>query len=621
LSFFSRKTHADGRNGPPAAPVTLRGRARLALQTLPKAFGLVWKATPRLTLAHAILTVVQAFLPAVAIYFSKVIVDGVIHAAQAPSRVETEQVLLLVALWFAVQLLSSLLQTVNHLVGSLQSDLLSNYVSTLLMEKANTLDLSYFENARFYDKLENARREASFRPAHMVHQFFGFLASSVTLFSVAGILAALSWWLVLLVLAVSIPSLIFQAKFSGQFFELMTGRAPDQRRLYYFGHLLTTDTPVKELRLFGLHETLFDRYRKLFARFYRENRKLTVRRTTSEFALGALGTILSGVTYGYVVVQTIAGRLTIGELTLYYQAFQQSQNQLSGILLSITSTYENALFLNNLFEFLSYAPVLPVRSDPLPVPKPIREGIVLEHVSFKYPETDKWVLRDISFTIRAGQTVALVGANGAGKTTLVKLLSRLYDPDDGRISIDGVDLRDFDPAALRGRIGVIFQDYVRYQLSAGENIGFGRVEAMDDIARIERSAAKAGADAVIAALPQAYATPLGRWFQDGQELSIGQWQKIALARAFMRDADLLILDEPTASLDVRSEYEVFQAFHKLTAGKMALLISHRFSTVRMASRIIVIEDGRVIEDGSHDDLVLRGGRYAELFGMQAASYR
>ncbi len=618
---FPRARTRDGRPVRPNQPETFRARARLAFQMIPKALGLVWEATPRFATTNAILTVVQGVLPAITLYFSKAIVDGVIKAFQVQTRAQTQYVLTLVALWFGVQLLASLLQTVSQLVTSLQSDLLSNYISVRLMEKANALDLSYFENAQFYDKLENARREAGYRPSQMVTQLFGLLRSTVTLVSVIGVLASLSWWLVLLVVAVSIPSFIYQAKYSGQFFTLLTGRAPDQRRLNYLSYLLTTDSPVKELRIFGLHGTLLERYRQIFAKFYKENRDLTVRRTASQFALGALGTVVSGLTYIYVVLEVIAGHITVGGLTLYYQAFQQSQSQVSNILSGIGSTYENSLFLSNLFAFLAYAPELPVRADPLPVPTPIREGIVLDHVSFKYPGTEKWVLEDISFAIRPGETVALVGANGAGKTTLVKLLTRLYDPTEGRITIDGIDLRDFDPAALRSRVGVIFQDYVKYQLTAGENIGFGRIEAIADTGRIERSAVEAGAEAVIAALPQGYETPLGRWFQDGQELSIGQWQKVALARAFMRDADLLILDEPTSSLDVRSEYEVFQAFGDLTEGKMAVLISHRFSTVRMAGRIVVIEDGRVIENGTHDELILHGGRYTELFDMQAASYR
>ncbi len=596
-------------------------RVWLSSQMVPRALGLVWRATPRYATINAAITVVMGVLPAITLYFSKLIVDGVVVAARTQPHADTAHVLVLVAAWFAVQLFQSLLNTVSNLVSSLQSDLLGNHISVGIIEKANALDLSYFENAQFYDKLENARREAGYRPGAMVGQVFSVLRSLITLVSVVGVLASLSPWLVLLVVAVCIPSLVYQVKYSGQFFTLLTGRAPEQRKLNYLGWLLTTDGPVKELRIFGLHGTLLERYRTLFAKFFRENRDLTVRRSVSQLALGVLGTVVSGLTYVYVVVAVIAGRITIGGLTLYYQAFQQCQGSFSMLVSSVANMYENSLFLSNLFDFMAFATELPVRDDPLPMPPVIQEGITLDHVSFKYPGTDKSVLEDISFTIHAGETVALVGANGAGKTTLVKLLTRLYDPTEGRILVDGTDLRDFDPAEVRSRAGVIFQDYVKFQLSVRENVGFGRIEALDDQMRIENAVAEAGAGGVIAGLPEGYDTPLGRWFQDGQELSIGQWQKIALARAFMRDADLLILDEPTASLDVRSEYEVFQAFHDLTAGKMAVLISHRFSSVRMADRIVVIEDGRVIENGTHDSLLLAGGRYAELFDLQAASYR
>jgi len=613
----------DGGNRPvrPNQPQTARERARLTFQMIPRALGLVWEATPRYATANAALTVVMGVLPAITLYFSKLIVDGVILAAQTQNPADATYVVQLVATWFGVLLFQSLLNSASNLLGSLQSDLLSNFISTRIIEKANALDLSYFENAQFYDKLENARREAGYRPNAMVGQVFGVLRSFITLVSVVGVLASLSGWLVLLVVAVSIPSLIYQIRYSGQFFSLLTGRAPEQRKLNYLNWLLTTDGPVKELRIFGLHDTLLERYRKLFDKFFLENRDLTIRKSASQFAIGALGTVVSAVTYVYVVFEVIAGRITVGGLTLYYQAFQQSRNTTTEILSGIGGMYENALFLSNLFDFMAFAPELPVRPEPVPMPAVIREGITLDHVSFKYPGTDKWVLEDINFTIAAGETVALVGANGAGKTTLVKLLTRLYDPTDGRILIDGIDLRDFDPAEVRSRAGVIFQDYVKFQLTVRENVGFGRIEAIDDQARIENAVAEAGAEGVISDLPQGYDTPLGRWFADGQELSIGQWQKVALARAFMRDADLLILDEPTASLDVRSEYEVFQAFHDLTAGKMGVLISHRFSTVRMADRIVVIEHGRVIENGTHDSLLLAGGRYAELFDLQAASYR
>lgn len=605
----------------PQVPPTILGRARLVLATVPKALGLVWAASPRLATAHVTLTVLQGALPAVTIWFSKAIVDGVVAAARSGIRADAVHVLVLVALWFGVQLLTAFLGALIQLVSSLQSDLLSNHLAIRVMEKAATLDLSYFEDSRFYDKLENVRNQATFRPMQLAVQLFGLLRSGVTLLSVVGVLGTLSWWLVLLVIVISIPSLIYQAKYGGQMFAIQTGRAQNQRRLHYLSYLLTTDSPAKELRIFGLHRTLLERYRQIFADFYHENRSLNFRRTGSQMALGTLGTLLSGLTYAWVVLRTIAGKLTLGQLTLYYQAFQQSQAQLGNLLSAIAGAYEHSLFLTNLFEYLSYVPSLPVRPQPSTIPSPIRRGLALENVSFKYPGTVPWVLRNVTFTVRPGEAIALVGANGAGKTTLVKLLARLYDPAEGRITLDGVDLRDFDPTELQRRVGVIFQDYLRYQLTVRENIGFGRVEAMHDSDRVARAAARAGADSVIAGLPEGYATPLGRWFHDGQELSVGQWQKIALARAFMRDADLLILDEPTSSLDVRSEYEVFRAFAELTKAKMSVLISHRFSTVRMADRILVIEDGAILEQGSHDQLIARGGRYAELFEMQAASYR
>jgi len=611
------KRHSHRRKQPEKRP----GRPQLAFRVVPQALALVWRASPRFTLLNALLTILQGVLPAILFSLSKNIVDGALQALRAQTRAGTQHVFFVVAFWIALQVVSAVLNALGTLITSLQSDLLSHSINVQIITKASDLDLAYFENAQFYDKLENARREAGYRPGQMVVQLFTLLQQMITLLSVIGILASLSWWLTVLVIAASIPSMLFLAKYSRESYILQTRRAPEQRQLNYLGLLLTTDTPVKELRIFGLHNTLLERYRQIFAKFYRENRNVTARRTLAQLVTLILGILISGASYVYAVAEVIAGQITIGGFTLYYQAFQRSQTSVMNIVTGINSMYENALFLSNLFDFLAFAPELPVRPDPVPVPQPIREGIVLEHVSFKYPGTDTWVLEDISFAIRPGETVALVGANGAGKTTLVKLLTRLYDPTEGSITIDGIDLRDFDPAALRSRVGVIFQDYVKYQLTAGENIGFGRIEAMEEAGRIERAAVKAGADAVIAGLPQGYDTPLGRWFQDGQELSIGQWQKVALARAFMRDADLLILDEPTSSLDVRSEYEVFQAFGDLTEGKMAVLISHRFSTVRMAGRIVVIEDGRVIEDGSHDELLLRGGRYAELFDLQAASYR
>jgi len=596
-------------------------RGRIVLRTIPRTAKMVWEAAPGLTAVNTVVVLVGGIIPTLSVYLMKLVVDSVVRAIQVNSQAETKHVLFIVVLWSGTQILSAVVGACSQFISGLQRDLVGNHVNVLQIEKASTLDLQYFEDHHFYDKLERAQREANSRPAQMIDQIFSLIKNAITLLSMLGLIASLSLWLVVLVVAASLPSLFVQARYSTQFFSLLSLRAPEQRRLSYLSWLLTTDIPAKEVRVFGLCDSLLGQYKALFARFFRENRDLALRRGAAQVGLVALATLVSGIMYLYVVLKVLAGRITIGGLTLYYQACQQSSQSMNVLLFGLSNMYENSLFLTNLFDFLDYQPRLSISPTPQAIPAPINRGIVLEHISFRYPGTDEWVLKDISFTIRANEAVALVGDNGAGKTTLVKLLTRLYDPTEGRILIDGIDLRDFDPAELRSRIAPVFQDYMHYQVTARENIGFGCIEELGNEERIRWSAERAGAAEVIRSLPLGFATPLGRWFQDGHELSIGQWQKMALARAFMRDADLLILDEPTASLDVRSEYEVFEAFHNLTKGKMAVLISHRFSTVRMADRIVVIEEGRVIEEGSHDELLLRSGRYAELFDLQAASYR
>jgi ATP-binding cassette subfamily B protein len=434
-------------------------------------------------------------------------------------------------------------------------------------------------------------------------------------------MARLGWVVAALALIAPIPSFIASSRYGWHGYWLTRRQSPDRRRMGYFLDLLTKDTYNKEIKLFGLGEHFTERWKVIADRFYRENQALLTRRSIMGFLWGSLTTLVTSGTFLYVALQAIARRLTIGDLTLYTQAVGSVQSSFQGILGSISSLYENGLYLNNLFDFLDYEPAIRNRPDAVPLERPLRAGIEFRNVSFTYPGKSAPALSDVSFTVDLDETVALVGQNGAGKTTIVKLLTRLYDPDAGQILLAGRDIRDYDLASLRSAIGVIFQDYVTYFFSAAENIGVGRLAEMEDRPRIEAAASQSGADAVIERLPSGYDTTLGRWFDEGYQLSGGEWQKVALARAFMRDADILVLDEPTASLDARAEYEIFARMQRLTEGKMALFISHRFSTVRLADRILVLEGGAIKEDGTHEALLALGGTYAELFNLQAAAYR
>jgi ATP-binding cassette, subfamily B, bacterial len=601
-----------------------------ALRHLWPFLAMVWRTSPPLTGASMLLRLLRALLPIVALYVGKLIIDDVVLLVQAPDKPETFQqwlrsgllnrlgVLLLAE--FAVSVLTDVLGRVVSLVDSLLSERVSNASSVRLMEHAATLDLEDFEDADFQDQLERARRQTSGRMALMA-QLFGQAQDIVTVVSLAAALVVYSPWLILLLLVALVPAFVGEAHFNAQSYSLDYRRTPERRELDYLRQTAASVETAKEVKIFGLNGFLIDRYVRLATDFYTANRRLAQRRAFWGALFTTIGTIGYYLAYTYVAWRTLAGQFTVGDLTFLAGSFRRLRTLLEGLLASFSSTAGQALYLDDLFSFFEVEPEIVSPENPRPFPKPIRQGFVFENVGFMYPGSERWAVRHLSFALRAGEVVALVGENGAGKTTLVKLLTRLYDPDEGRILLDGRDLREYDLDGLRGNMGVIFQDFVRYNLSAADNIAVGRISARNDLARIERAARRSQADEVIGKLPAGYEQIIGKRFKSGVELSGGEWQKIAIARAYMREAEVLILDEPTAALDARSEYEVFRRFKELSEGKTAILISHRFSSVRMADRILVLADGKVEAAGTHEELVAQRGRYSELFELQAAGYR
>ena len=588
----------------------------------PQAVKLVWQTNRWATIGLGFLTLVGALLPASQAWVGKLIVDGVVASIQrgaAPEQVRSVFVYLIIEL--ALFLLSAGLNHARRLIQQLIQLQLANRIRGEIIHKALNLDLAFFEHPDFYDRLQNARRESGYKPVDLINDTFLIVQNTITLISFAVLLLRFSPWLVIILLVTSVPAFIAETRFAEEGFRLLTYRAPETRQINYLSRLLTEDTSAKEIKLFNLGETLLARYMTLFEKFFHEDKSLALRRAVAGFSLGLIATLGFYGSYAWIVWQTVHGRISLGDMTLYLTIFRQGQTTFQGILSGVGNIYENNLFMANLFDFLGLKPQMVIADQLQKLTVPLRQGIEFRGVGFRYPDTEEWALRDIDLTIRPGEKIALVGPNGAGKTTLIKLLSRLYDPTEGTILIDGIDIRELDPLDLRQRIGVIFQDFVRYHLAASENIGFGQVEALDRLEQIIESARKSGAHSIIENLPDGYQTMLGRWFRGGHELSVGQWQKIALARAFMRDAEILVLDEPTASLDAETEYEIFRRFQELTVGKMAILISHRFSTVRMADRIVVIQEGRIAEIGSHHDLLNQGGIYGHLFSLQAEGYR
>jgi ATP-binding cassette, subfamily B, bacterial len=588
----------------------------------------VWRSSPKATTGLALLTVISAMSgPAIA-YVGKLIVDAVVAARGSGDAVAVRRALVFVALELGLIIGAALLERTLGLVRQLVGARLAIDVNVMILEKALTLKLQHFEDSEFYDKLTRARREASSRPLALVQQNFQALRNALTLAGYIALLSSFSPWLVLVLLGASVPAFASEAVFSAKNFRLRNKRAPESRQLNYLEYVISNDEHAKEVKLFGLGRLLLDRYRKLAETIFTEDRKLAVRRTAWGFSLSLLSTLAFYGCYALIVASTVRGKLSLGDMTLYLVAFRQGQQSFQSILTAVAGMYEDTLYMSNLFEFLSIpvdtTPALMPAGNGAPkaLPAPGTElGIRFENVGFRYPGSERWALRGVNLFVPRGQSLALVGENGAGKTTFIKLMTRLYDPSEGRVLLDGQDLAQWDERDLRRRLGIIFQDFNQYYFALRENIGVGSIEHLDDQSRIERAVERGGARELVSQLTAGLDTQLGRWFQGGVELSGGQWQKVALARAFMRqEADILVLDEPTAALDAEAEHAIFQRFRELAEGRTTILISHRFPTVRMADRIVVLEKGAIIEMGSHAELVAAGGRYAHLFTLQAQGY-
>ncbi len=584
-----------------------------------RALDLVWTTSRPLTFTLAILTLVAGVLPAVIAYIGQLIVDGVVAASMAADP-DTRYVIKLVVLEAFVVILVAASQRGISASQSILRALLGQRVNVMILEKAMTLELMHFEDSEFYDKMTQARREASSRPLSLVNRTFGLVQNAISLSSYAVLLYAFSPWAVVILIGAGLPSFFAEAKFSGDAFKLFRWRSPDTRMQMYLETVIAREDNIKEVKLFQLGGRLLQRYRDIFNKLFVEDRKLTLRRDTWGFVLGLLSTAAFYGAYAWIVVTTIAGAITLGAMTMYLVLFRQGQSAVAAILSSISGMYEDNLYLSNLYEYLEQ-PIRTRVGTAAHGPHP-EQGLEFEDVSFAYPGAKDKALKNISFSLRPGQSLALVGENGSGKTTLIKLMTRLYDPTEGRILLDGLDLQDWDVDTLRRRIGVIFQDFGRYQFSVGENIGAGDVRYIEDADRWKKAAETGMAAPFIDDMPDGYETQLGRWFKGGRELSGGQWQKIALSRAFMRsDADILVLDEPTAAMDASSEAAIFDHFRSVSSNKMTILISHRFSTVRAAEKIIVIHEGAILEEGDHESLIELGGQYAHLFNLQARGYQ
>lgn len=585
-----------------------------------RALELVWSTNRTLTVALALLTFIAGVLPASVAYIGSLIVDAVARAIQAPLVSGSRQVAELVFLEGALVAMIAAAQRGLSLCQSLLRAQLGQRVNVMILEKALTLDLQHFEDSEFYDKLTRARREASTRPLSLVTRTFGLVQNGISLASYGALLSHFSSWAVVVLLLAGLPAFIAETKFSGDAFRLFRWRSPETRMQIYLETVIAREDHAKEVKLYGLGPRLLERYRDIFRRLYKEDRALTIRRDAWGFALGLVGTVALYGAYAWIAVSTVRRAITLGQMTMYVALFRQGQSAVSAILSAVGGMYEDNLYLSTLYEYLETQ--VPQPSGAASTGPHPEEGILFEDVSFMYPGAERPALEHITLRLTPGASLALVGENGSGKTTLIKLLTRLYQPTSGRILLDGRDLAQWAEQALRERIGVIFQDFTRYQMLVGENVGAGDERYFEDESRWREAAVKGMASEFIDTLPAGYQTQLGKWFKDGRELSGGQWQKIALSRAFMRTrADILVLDEPTAAMDAQAEADIFEHFRQLAKDRITILISHRFSTVRMADQIAVLDQGRIVECGSHEELMRLNGRYAHLFTLQARGYR
>jgi ATP-binding cassette subfamily B protein len=592
-----------------------------ALSNIPRLLKMVWETNPYLTIATIVNRVILSALPVAILYIGKLFINEVVMLIHSSDKTLSHAYLWkLVAIEFILVIATNALNRVILLIDVLLGDRLSNYSFMKIMSHAATLDLEQFEDSVFYDKLERARQQCIGRTV-LLSNVFGQLQDVITVcFLISGLVFFNPWFTINLFIS-TLPSFIGEYYFNNKNYALIRSQMQRRREMEYVSSLGTSDLTAKEVRAFDLSSFFINRFRSISNKLYFDIRSLETKRSTWAVILAITGSVGYYTAFVYIIQKVLTGSISIGDLTFLLGSIRQVSGVLQNLMRRFSTVSQGAIYLRDFFEFFQIKPNLKIPANPRPFPKPIKTGFTFENVGFKYNNSSRWANRNLNFTLHAGEKVALVGENGAGKTTLVKLLVRLYDPTEGRILLDGVDLREYDLSELRQEIGIIFQDFLRYQMTTTENIAVGNISQKDNHSLIAKSAKKSLANIFIERLPAKYDQMLGRHFSEGVELSGGEWQKIALARAYMRDAQLMVLDEPTAALDAKSEFEVFQRFSELTQNKSALLISHRFSTVRMANRILVLEKGEILEIGSHDELLQQNGKYAELFELQAMGYR